>query len=131
MLTFCLIFPLVTEHGCNKKATVQMDVYSFGVVLLELITGRRAEQTASREGVDVVKWVRRKINMTNGPPQVLDPKISSSYQHEMLGALELALRCTSVVPEKRPLMEEVVQSLEALPRIVNVPKVCSGESSVS
>ncbi|KAK9157777.1 hypothetical protein Scep_004351 [Stephania cephalantha] len=32
----------------------------------------------------------------------------------MLGALDLAIRCTSVVPEKRPTIFEVVRSLQIL-----------------
>ncbi|XP_030453108.1 probably inactive leucine-rich repeat receptor-like protein kinase At5g06940 [Syzygium oleosum] len=102
------------ECGYSKKATEQMDVYSFGVVLLELVTGRQAEQKELIESVDIVKWVRRKINLTNGALQLLDPKISSSSQKEMLGALEIALRCTSVAPEKRPSMPEVVRNLQLL-----------------
>ncbi|CBI29890.3 unnamed protein product, partial [Vitis vinifera] len=107
----CYIAP---ENGYSKRATEQMDVYSFGVVLLELVTGRQAEQAESAESIDIVKWVRRKINITDGALQVLDPKISNSSQQEMLGALEMALRCTSVMPEKRPTMFEVVRALQSL-----------------
>ncbi|PIA53545.1 hypothetical protein AQUCO_00900254v1 [Aquilegia coerulea] len=102
------------ELGCSKKPTEQMDVYSFGVVLLELVTGKKADQEESGESVDVVKWVRRKINMKNGPIQVLDPKIVTSSKQEMLAALEIALRCTSVTADKRPTMLEVIRSLQAL-----------------
>ncbi|XVF56080.1 hypothetical protein PTKIN_Ptkin06aG0087900 [Pterospermum kingtungense] len=102
------------EYGYSKKATEQMDVYSFGVVLLELITGRQAEDVESLDSLDIVKWVRRKVNITNGALQVLDPKISNSSQREMLGALEVALRCTAVMPEKRPSMSEVVRTLQSL-----------------
>nr|ALS40436.1 leucine-rich repeat receptor protein CLAVATA1-2 [Dimocarpus longan] len=102
------------EYGYCKKATEQMDVYSFGVVLLELITGRQAEQAEPEGSLDIVKWVRRKINITNGALLVLDPKISNSAQQEMVGALDIALRCTSVMPEKRPSMFEVVRALQSL-----------------
>ncbi|XP_009608276.1 probably inactive leucine-rich repeat receptor-like protein kinase At5g06940 [Nicotiana tomentosiformis] len=106
---------LAPEYGYTKRSSEQMDTYSFGVILLELITGRQAEETESGEGsLDVVKWVRRKINITNGALQVLDPKISSASQHEMLGALEIAVRCTTVMPEKRPSMFEVVRVLQCL-----------------
>ena len=106
---------MIAEYGYCKKATEQIDTYSFGVVLLELLTGRPAEETESGEdSLDVVKWVRRKINISNGAFQVLDPKISNSSQQEMLGALDIALRCTSVVPEKRPPMPEVVRALQSL-----------------
>eukprot|EP00262_Sarcandra_glabra_P001551 TRINITY_DN11690_c0_g1_i1.p1 TRINITY_DN11690_c0_g1~~TRINITY_DN11690_c0_g1_i1.p1 ORF type:complete len:101 (-),score=18.82 TRINITY_DN11690_c0_g1_i1:49-351(-) len=80
-----MLWHLIAEHGFSKKATEQMDVYSFGVVLLELISGRQAGLLDYRDPVDVVKWVRRKINMTNGIVQVLDQKISNSVQREMLG----------------------------------------------
>uniref|UniRef100_A0A2P2MY02 Receptor protein kinase CLAVATA1 n=1 Tax=Rhizophora mucronata TaxID=61149 RepID=A0A2P2MY02_RHIMU len=102
------------EYAYCKKATEQMDVYGFGVVLLELITGRRAEQGESPDPLDIVTWVRRKINLTNGAVQVLDPKIVKSCQQEMLSALDIAIRCTSVMPEKRPPMSEVTRALQSL-----------------
>ncbi|XP_011075193.1 probably inactive leucine-rich repeat receptor-like protein kinase At5g06940 [Sesamum indicum] len=106
---------LAPECGHTKKATEQNDTYSFGVVLLELLTGRQAEKKESEEAsIDVVKWVRRKINITNGALKVLDPKISSSFQQQMLEALEIGLHCTSVIPEKRPSMCEVVKVLQSL-----------------
>ncbi|XP_031126225.1 probably inactive leucine-rich repeat receptor-like protein kinase At5g06940 [Ipomoea triloba] len=106
---------LPPEFGYTKKATEQMDTYSFGVVLLELVTGRNAEQTEPWEGsLDVVKWVRRKINITNGAVQLLDPKISGSSQQQMLEVLEIALHCTAVMPDKRPTMADVVRELQSL-----------------
>lgn len=102
------------ECGYTKKATEQMDVYSFGVVLLELIAGRQADRAEPADSVDIVKWVRRKINITNGAVQVLDSKISNSSQQEMLAALDIAIRCTSVLPEKRPSMLEVIRALQSL-----------------
>ncbi|OMO70188.1 hypothetical protein COLO4_28714 [Corchorus olitorius] len=118
------------EFGYSKKATEEMDVYSFGVVLLELITGRQAEDIESLDSLDIVKWVRRKVNITNGAVQVLDPKISTSSQKEMLGALEIAMRCTAVMPEKRPSMFEVVRTLQSLntsPCFANMELSCTSE----
>lgn len=106
---------MCAEFGYNKKATEQMDTYAFGVILFELITGRAAEPMGSSEdSLDVVKWVRRKVNITNGAFLVLDPNISSSCKQEALGMLEIALQCTSVMPEKRPSMSEVVAALQSL-----------------
>ncbi|GFP89660.1 probably inactive leucine-rich repeat receptor-like protein kinase at5g06940 [Phtheirospermum japonicum] len=108
---------LAPEYGHTKNATEQNDTYSFGVVLLELLTGRQAEPDESGEeqpSFDVVRYVRRKVNITNGAMNVLDPKISSSSHEQMARALEIGLRCTCVVPEKRPSMCEVVKALQSL-----------------
>ncbi|KAL1813570.1 hypothetical protein ACET3Z_023635 [Daucus carota] len=111
----CYIAP---ESGYCKKATEQMDTYSFGVMLLELVTGRGADEhieSGNGEFLDIVKYVRRKINITNGAIQVVDPKIpNSSSQQTILRALDIAVRCTSVAPEKRPPMCEVVRALQSL-----------------
>jgi serine/threonine protein kinase len=110
------LYCCIAEYGYNKKASEQLDVYSFGVVLLELVCGRQAEQTDSSDSssLDIVKWVRRKVNITNGVHQVLDTKISQTCHQEMVGALDIALRCTSVVPEKRPSMLDVIRGLQSL-----------------
>ncbi|KAE8649768.1 hypothetical protein Csa_012284 [Cucumis sativus] len=114
----CYIAP---EYKYNKKATEQMDVYSFGVVLLELLTGRQAERSESTEdSLDVVQWVRRKVNITNGASQVLDPSVSEHCQQQMLEALDIALQCTSLMPEKRPSMLEVAKALQLIGSTTNL-----------
>ncbi|OEL36521.1 putative inactive leucine-rich repeat receptor-like protein kinase [Dichanthelium oligosanthes] len=106
----CYIAP---EQSCAKNPTHLMDVYSFGVILLELVTGKPAEQPASDDdSMDIVRWVRRRINVTDS--QILDPSISRTAHQGMQAALELALRCTSVMPDQRPAMDEVVRSLYPL-----------------
>lgn len=121
---------LAPEYGYTKRASEEMDTYSFGVILLELITGRQAERAESGEGsLDVLKWVRRKINITNGALQVLDPKISSASQHEMLGALEIALHCTTVMPEKRPSMFQVLRILRCLDSRSKLPYIDAQSTS--
>ncbi|TVU15627.1 hypothetical protein EJB05_39157, partial [Eragrostis curvula] len=107
----CYVAP---EQNCTKQPTHLMDVYSFGVILLELITGKPAEQPAANDSVDIVRWVRRRVNVTDGALQILDPSIARTAQQEMQAALELALRCTSVMPDQRPAMDEVVRSLQPL-----------------
>ncbi|KAJ0266231.1 inactive leucine-rich repeat receptor-like protein kinase [Hirschfeldia incana] len=103
------------ENNYSKKATEEMDVYSFGVVLLELVTGQRAEEGGSGEALDIVKQVRRKINLTDGAAQVLDQKIlSSSCQSDMLKTLDVALDCIAVAAEKRPSLFQVIKALEGI-----------------
>jgi hypothetical protein len=85
---------LKPEQSRAKNPTHLMDVHSFGVILLELVTGKPAEQPASDDSVDIVRWVRRRINVADGASQILDPSISRTAQQGMQAALELALRCT-------------------------------------
>uniref|UniRef100_A0ACD5USN3 Uncharacterized protein n=1 Tax=Avena sativa TaxID=4498 RepID=A0ACD5USN3_AVESA len=106
----CYVAP---EQNFTKNPTNLMDVYSFGVILLELVTGRPAEQPASKDCSDIVSWVRRRINLIDGASQILDPSISHTAQQEMQTVLELAVRCTSVKPDQRPAMYEVVRLLQA------------------
>ncbi|CAN6268213.1 unnamed protein product [Urochloa humidicola] len=104
---------MAPEQSYAKNPTHLMDVYSFGVILLELVTGKPAEQPASDEdAVNIVRWVRRRINVTDS--EILDPSISRTARQGMQAALELALRCTAVMPDQRPAMDEVVRSLRSL-----------------
>ncbi|CAA7407964.1 unnamed protein product [Spirodela intermedia] len=121
---------LAPECGYSKKATEKMDVYSFGVLLLELVTGRPAEQPEPRDSLDVVRWVRRRIN-TDNRFQILDQKISGTALPSISGALDLALRCTAVSPEKRPTMLEVLRSLQSLESAADPPPVLSADTSYS
>ncbi|XP_068643863.1 probably inactive leucine-rich repeat receptor-like protein kinase At5g06940 [Aristolochia californica] len=118
---------LAPELACSKKATEQMDVYSFGVVLLELITGRAADRPDCDKPMDIAKWVRSKINIDNGFVQILDPKISNSSQENMLEALQIALRCISVMPEKRPTIYEVIRSLQSIETGTRSLRICFGD----
>ncbi|XP_022967708.1 probably inactive leucine-rich repeat receptor-like protein kinase At5g06940 [Cucurbita maxima] len=114
----CYIAP---ECKYNKKATEQMDVYSFGVVLLELVTGRLAERSESTDALDVIQWVRRKVNIANGASQVLDPSIlEHSQRGSMLEALDVALQCTSMMPDKRLSMLEVAKALQLIGSTTNL-----------
>ena len=108
-MLFWLLF-LKPEESRAKNPTHLMDVYSLGVILLELVTGK----PASDDSVNIVRWVRRRVNVTDGASQILDPSISHTARQGMQAALELALRCTSVMPHQRPAMDEVVRSLQPL-----------------
>ncbi|CAN6235334.1 unnamed protein product [Urochloa humidicola] len=104
---------MAPEQSYAKNPTHLMDVYSFGVILLELVTGKPAEQPASDDdSVDIVRCVRRRINVADS--EILDPSISRAARQGMQAALELALRCTAVMADQRPAMDEVVRSLQPL-----------------
>lgn len=100
------------EYAYTAKVNEKIDVYGFGVVLLELITGRKAVEMEQDDLIDVVKWVRGKVNTKDGIWKVLDPKIREKSEQEMVSVLKVALLCTSVLPQRRPSMQEVVEMLQ-------------------
>jgi serine/threonine protein kinase len=108
----------LTEYGYSLKVDEKIDIYSFGIVLLELITGKRPIDPEFGESVDIVGWIRRKIDK-NSPEEALDPSVGNCkhVQEEMLLVLRIALLCTAKLPKDRPSMRDVIMMLgEAKPR---------------
>ena len=69
------IFLLLSEYAYTLKVNEKSDIYSFGVVLMELLTGKRPIEAEFGDGVDIVQWVRRKIQTKDGILDLLDPRM--------------------------------------------------------
>lgn len=99
--------------------TARSDVYSFGVVLLELLTGRRSvDKTRPSKEQNLVDWARPKLNDKRKLLQIIDPRLESQYSIQAAQkACSLAYYCLSQNPKARPLMSDVVETLEPLQSI--------------
>lgn len=95
------------------KVNEKSDIYSFGVVLMELITGKRPIEQEFGEGVDIVQWVRGKIQSKDMGAELLDVRLGRQNLplQEVMLVLRVALLCTGDLPIDRPTMREVVQML--------------------
>lgn len=96
--------------------TSRSDVYSFGVVLLELLTGRKSIDK-SRPGKEqsLVDWARPRLNDKKKLLQIIDPNLEGQYSMRAAQkACSLAYYCLSQNPKARPLMTDVVETLEPL-----------------
>ncbi|MFQ6664968.1 hypothetical protein Gotur_031891 [Gossypium turneri] len=123
---------IAPEYGYTLKVTEKSDVYSFGVVLLELITGKRPNDSSFGENKDLVKWVTEVV-LSSLPPsasaqggndgggyfgkkvaEIVDPRMKpSTYEmKEIERVLNVALKCTSAFPINRPSMRKVVELLK-------------------
>ncbi|ERN04312.1 hypothetical protein AMTRI_Chr08g210510 [Amborella trichopoda] len=104
------------EYVMTGHLTARSDVYSFGVVLLELLTGRRSvDKTRPSKEQSLVDWARPKLNDKRKLLQVIDPRLEGQYSTRAAQkACSLAYYCLSQNPKARPLMSDVVETLEPL-----------------
>ncbi|KGN49260.1 receptor-like protein kinase HSL1 [Cucumis sativus] len=100
---------IAPEYAYTLNVNEKSDIFSYGMVILELITGRRPTDLECEEN-DLVKWVRTTLE-GKGLSHILDPKLDSSHQEEMLKVLNIGLLCTNPLPSDRPPMRRVVTML--------------------
>ncbi|KAM0840760.1 hypothetical protein ACQ4PT_059438 [Festuca glaucescens] len=98
--------------GVNEKDK-KVDVFSFGVVLLELTTGK----VANDGGADLclAEWAQRQYQ--EGPPSkdIVDEHICDpAYMSAILSVFTLGVICTGKNPPARPSMEEVLHRLSLI-----------------
>lgn len=109
--------------------SVKNDVYSFGVVLLELLSGRRAldEERCSAEET-LVDWAKPFLNERRKISRIMDTRLEGQYAKKEAQAIAaLALQCLHTDPKNRPIMTEVLATLEQLrsSKDMMVPRIYS------
>eukprot|EP00268_Persea_americana_P043166 TRINITY_DN43327_c0_g1_i1.p1 TRINITY_DN43327_c0_g1~~TRINITY_DN43327_c0_g1_i1.p1 ORF type:complete len:364 (+),score=54.54 TRINITY_DN43327_c0_g1_i1:156-1247(+) len=90
------------------------DVFSFGVVLLEIVSSRRAMDTAF-EPASIVDWALPLIE-NDQIRDVCDSRVAlpSFMKGAIRRMLVVAIRCVSHKKERRPSMAEIVRELQAV-----------------
>ncbi|KAA8534936.1 hypothetical protein F0562_029848 [Nyssa sinensis] len=98
------------EYAHTTRVNEKIDVYSFGVVLLELATGREAND--GDEHTNLADWSWRHIQENWPITDALDGEIKEQcYLDEMSTVFKLGIICTGTLPSSRPTMKEVLQIL--------------------
>ncbi|KAL7203052.1 hypothetical protein ACSBR1_034489 [Camellia fascicularis] len=104
------------EYIMTGHLTPRSDVYSYGVVLLELLTGRKSldksrparEQNLTDWALPILKEKKKLLN-------IVDPRLDGDYPIKAVHkAAMLAYHCLNRNPKARPLMRDIVDSLEPL-----------------
>ncbi|KAL0721531.1 hypothetical protein Bca4012_036130 [Brassica carinata] len=104
--TFGYLAPEYFMHGIVDEKT---DVFAFGVLLLEIITGRRAVDTASRQSI--VMWAKPLLEKSS-VEEIVDPKLGNEFDEtEMKRVMQTASMCIHHVAAMRPDMNQLVQLL--------------------
>ncbi|KAH7302315.1 hypothetical protein KP509_23G066900 [Ceratopteris richardii] len=104
------------EYVMTGHLTWRSDVYSFGVVLLELLTGRKSmDKTRPNGEHNLVEWARPYLRDQRRLLQIIDPRLEGMYSVKgAQKAASIAFHCLSHTPKTRPMMSDVVQTLEPL-----------------
>ncbi|URE13341.1 STYKc [Musa troglodytarum] len=103
--------------------TAKSDVYSFGVVLLELLSGRRSvDKNRSDREKNLVEWARPQLSNPHKLSRVMDRNLEGQYSTKgAQKAAAVAYKCLNLNPKKRPDMRAVVETLEPLLELNDVP----------
>ncbi|KAF8398597.1 hypothetical protein HHK36_017528 [Tetracentron sinense] len=104
--------------------TPKSDVYSFGVVLLELLTGRKSlDKSRPAREQNLADWALPLLSDKKKLLNIVDPRLGEYPVKGVHKAAMLAYHCLNRNPKARPLMRDIVDSLEPLQVAVEVPSV--------
>ncbi|XP_047341064.1 LRR receptor-like serine/threonine-protein kinase FEI 2 isoform X2 [Impatiens glandulifera] len=104
---------LAPEYMQSGRATEKSDVYSFGVLMLEIVSGKRPTDASFIEkGVNIVGWLNF-LGTENREGEIVDSYCEGVQAGSFDSLLSVAVQCVSSVPDDRPSMQRVVQTLEA------------------
>ncbi|CAH2073229.1 unnamed protein product [Thlaspi arvense] len=123
--TFGYMAPEYFIHGIVDE---KIDVFAFGVLLLEIITSRRAVDTASRQSI--VAWAKPFLEK-NSVEDIVDPRLGKEFdQTEMKRVMLTASMCIHHIATMRPDMTTVLQLLRGEDKPSELQKN-QGERAVS
>lgn len=104
------------EYIMTGHLTPRSDVYSFGVVLLELLTGRKSlDKSRPAREQNLADWALPFLREKKKFLSIVDPRLEGDYPVKGVHkAAMLAYHCLNRNPKARPLMRDIVDSLEPL-----------------
>ncbi|CAO2179217.1 unnamed protein product [Urochloa humidicola] len=117
---------MAPECGRGAKMNNKVDVYSFGVVLLELTTGRAANDGVAERGL--VEWARRRHEAGGQLDDVVDTNLRlrdrDAYVGDAVAVFLIGVVCTAEDAASRPSMKLVLQELLRYDRTASVADAC-------
>ncbi|XP_042392409.1 probable serine/threonine-protein kinase PBL16 [Zingiber officinale] len=104
------------EYIMTGHLTAMSDVYSFGVVLLELLTGRKSlDKSRPTRKQTLTDWAAPLLTQKKKVLEIVDQRLGGDYPEKSVQKTAmLAHHCLNRNPKARPLMRDIVDSLEPL-----------------
>ncbi|CAL5098036.1 unnamed protein product [Urochloa decumbens] len=101
---------MAPECAYTRKVDEKVDVYGFGVVLLELTTGKKANDGG--EHGSLAQWAEQRYRSGGSISDATDISIRyAGYTDEIETVFRLGVKCTGNSPSSRPTMKDVLQIL--------------------
>ncbi|XP_075667170.1 cysteine-rich receptor-like protein kinase 25 isoform X2 [Castanea sativa] len=101
------------EYAMQGEFSEKSDVYSFGVLVLEIITGKKNSNFASKAAEDLLSyaWIHWRDER---PLELLDPTLEGFYLiDEAIKCIHVGLLCVQKDPADRPTMASIVLTLSS------------------
>ncbi|KAL4331938.1 hypothetical protein GQ457_07G017320 [Hibiscus cannabinus] len=120
-MTLATIGYMAPEYGSAGIISVKSDVYSYGVVLMETFTGKKPTDESFAGEMSMKQWV--KMSWSEGINGAGDSSIVQEEDEYFVvkancisSIMELALNCSTDLPEDRMEMKNVVSKLKNIKR---------------
>ncbi|XP_070023963.1 probable LRR receptor-like serine/threonine-protein kinase At3g47570 isoform X2 [Nicotiana sylvestris] len=117
--TLATIGYIAPEFGLEGLVSTRCDIYSYGIMLMEMFTRKKPTDEQFAENSSLRGWIRQ--SWPHAMDKIIDPELMIPEEKNKTGKMqclssimELALRCTTDMPEERMNIKHVLAQLKTL-----------------
>ncbi|XP_010529377.1 PREDICTED: cysteine-rich receptor-like protein kinase 29 isoform X2 [Tarenaya hassleriana] len=112
---------MAPEYAMRGQFSVKTDVFSFGVLVLEIITGKRNNDSQGEEyAEDLLTYVWRNWR-EDTVLSIIDPSLTTGSRNEILRSIHIGLLCVQENAVNRPTMATVAMMLSSFSLTLPMP----------